>query len=75
MEEVEDKSGNLINKFMKNTYYLFTIKTIARNKNRSIGISWEVKRKSQDFDWLRNTLTKFYPGLVVPPLPPYPKSR
>lgn len=49
VEEIEDKSGKLINKIMKNTYLLFTIKTVARNKNRSIGISWEVKRKTQDF--------------------------
>lgn len=64
-----------MNKIIKSYYLVFTIKTIARNKNRSIGISWEVKRKTQDFEWLRNMLIKFYPGLVVPPLPPYPKSK
>ena len=54
---------------------VFTIKTIARNKNRSVGVSWEVKRKSQDFEWLRNCLAKFYPGIVVPPLPSQTKSK
>jgi hypothetical protein len=60
---------------MKSTFTLLTIKTVARNKNRSIGLTWEVKRRPQDFDWLRNMLVKFYPGLVVPPLPPPPKSK
>jgi hypothetical protein len=72
---VEEKSTNLINKLMKSTSLVFTIKTVARNKNRSVGVSWEVKRKTHDFEWLRNTLIKFYPGLVVPPLPQPSKSK
>jgi hypothetical protein len=28
---------------------LFTIKTIGRNKQKSIGISWEVQRQHADF--------------------------
>jgi hypothetical protein len=60
---------------MKNTALAFTIKTIARNKNRSVGVSWEVKRKPHEFEWLRNSLIKFYPGLLVPPLPAQTKSK
>lgn len=29
-------------------------------------MKWEVKRKLSDFIWLRNTLTKIYPGIVIP---------
>lgn len=53
----------------KGTYILFTIKTVGRNKQKSIGISWEVHRQHSDFEWLRNMLIKMYPGIVVPPLP------
>jgi hypothetical protein len=53
VQELEDKSNNLITKIFGSSYLQFTLKTIARNKNRSIGISWEVKRKPQDFIWLR----------------------
>ena len=60
---------------MKSTSTVFTIKTVARNKNRSVGISWQVKRKTHDFQWLRNMMGKFYPGLVVPPLPHASKSK
>lgn len=28
-----------------------------------------VKRKYNDFIWLRNILIKMYPGIAVPPLP------
>ena len=28
---------------------LFTIKTIGRNKQKTIGISWEVQRQPTDF--------------------------
>ena len=54
---------------------MYTIKTIGRNKNRAIGVSWEVKRKYSDFEWLKNTLHRFYPGIVVPAIPPFPKSK
>lgn len=47
--EAEEKNQNILNKLIKKSELVFTIKTIARNKNRSIGISWEVKRKTKDF--------------------------
>jgi len=30
---------------------------------------WKVNRRFSDFIWLRNTLTKFYPGVYCPPIP------
>lgn len=38
-----------MNKLWKGKDYIYTIKTIGRNKNRSIGVSWEVKKKYSDF--------------------------
>lgn len=70
-----EESTGLINKIWKSTYLLFTIKTVGRNKQRAIGIQWEVQRQHSDFEWLRNTLVKMYPGLVVPPLPISVKSQ
>ena len=32
-------------------------------------LNWMVYRRYSDFDWLRNTLIKFYPGFYVPPIP------
>lgn len=43
------EDNSLINKLWKGNDYLYTIKTIGRNKNRAIGVSWEVKRKYSDF--------------------------
>lgn len=31
-------------------------------------MDWNVKRRFSEFIWLRNTLLKIYPGLVVPTL-------
>ncbi len=74
-KEISDENTGIVGKLWKATYLLFTIKTIGRNKQKAIGISWEVKRQHSDFEWLRNTLTKMYPGLVVPPLPSIVKSQ
>ena len=30
---------------------------------------WKVNRRFSDFIWLRDTLTKFYPGIYCPPIP------
>ena len=32
-------------------------------------MNWIVNRRYSDFDWLRNTLKKFFPRYLVPPLP------
>ena len=33
-------------------------------------MKWLVHRRYSDFDWLRNILCKFFPRIVIPPLPP-----
>lgn len=30
---------------------------------------WSVRRRYNDFDWLRTTLVKFYPRILIPPIP------
>ena len=30
---------------------------------------WLVHRRYSDFDWLRNILTKFFPRILIPPIP------
>jgi len=32
-------------------------------------LGWCVKRRYSDFFWLRSTLLKFHPGVVIPPIP------
>lgn len=44
-----------------NSYVLYEVFTSPLN--------WSVTRRYSDFDWLRNTLIKMYPGFNVPPLP------
>lgn len=71
---MEDKTSGFIDKLIKSTQYQFTVTTLARNRNRSVGLSWEVVRTNLHFDWLKNSLINFYPGVVVPPLPQLPKK-
>ena len=33
------------------------------------GLGWCVGRRYSDFIWLRNTLKKLYPSLIIPPIP------
>ncbi len=42
-------------------YVQYTIKTSP--------LGWAVKRRYNDFYWLRETLQKFHPGVFVPPIP------
>ena len=32
-------------------------------------MKWSVQRRFSDFEWLNNTLTKFFPGYIIPPIP------
>ena len=34
-----------------------------------------VERRYSDFQWLRNTLTKFYPSHIIPPIPDKKASK
>lgn len=37
-------------------------------------LNWRVRRRFSDFQWLRDTLSKYCPGMMVPPLPKEEKS-
>lgn len=41
-------------------YALYEVKTPAMN--------WIVQRRYSDFEWLYNSLKRFYPGRFVPPI-------
>lgn len=69
-----EENPSLLNKLWKGTSHVFTIKTVGRNKQKAIGISWGVKRNYSDFEWLRNMMARVYPGLVIPPLPAQTKE-
>ncbi len=32
-------------------------------------MNWLVQRRFSDFEWLNNTLTKFFPSYIIPPIP------
>jgi hypothetical protein len=32
-------------------------------------VDWSVGRRYSDFQWLRAALKKFYPSLIIPPIP------
>jgi hypothetical protein len=32
-------------------------------------VDWSVGRRYSDFIWLRNTLKKFFPSQIIPPIP------
>ncbi|MCQ2819250.1 MAG: hypothetical protein MJ252_18460 [archaeon] len=46
---------------LKNSYTLYEVLTQP--------FGWTVHRRYSDFDWLRKTLVKFFPGYYVPPIP------
>ena len=48
--------------FIKSIYYSFLLDNIPNKKNK-------IKRRYTDFEWLRKTLLRLYPGNYVPPLP------
>ena len=47
--------------FFSRSTYKYTLTTL--------GLNYKVERKLSDFDWLYNTLNKFYPGLILSPIP------
>ncbi len=36
---------------------------------KTFGVDWCVGRRYSDFIWLRSTLKKMYPSLIIPPIP------
>ena len=51
----------IITNFLSSNYVEYEVETSPLN--------WLVKRRYSDFEWLRQVLTKFCPGIVIPPLP------
>ena len=58
-EKVTETTGIL--SLFKKTYFTFWIECTPLKIN--------IRRKYSDFEWLRNTLIKIYPGNYIPPLP------
>ena len=54
----EERPGGIFS----SKYILYNIMTIR-------GVNWEVQRRYSDFLWLRQTLVKLYPHLIIPPIP------
>ena len=48
--------------FIKSIYYSFLLENIPNKKNK-------IKRRYTDFEWLRKTLYRLFPGNYIPPLP------
>ena len=57
----EYESTGLKGFFMKTIYYTFLIENEELKINR--------RRRYTDFEWLRKTLLRLYPGYYIPPLP------
>ena len=51
----------VVTKFLSSNYVEYEVETKEMN--------WLVKRRYSDFEWLRQVLSKFNPGHLIPPLP------
>ena len=58
----EYESTGLKGFFIKSIYYSFILENIPEKKVK-------IKRRYTDFEWLRKTLYKLFPGNYIPPLP------
>ena len=58
----EYESTGLKGFFIKSIYYSFLLENIPNKKNK-------IKRRYTDFEWLRKTLYRLFPGNYIPPLP------
>lgn len=47
--------------FFSKSYMTYLVSTIPLNL--------AVRRRYSDFEWLKTTITAFYPGLIIPPIP------
>ena len=63
IQDYDIKKGGLFD----SNYAMFIVKTRP--------YQWEVKRRYTDFDWLRKTLMRMYPGYIVPPIPSKKKIK
>ena len=58
----EYESTGLKGFFIKSIYYSFLLENIPNKKEK-------IKRRYTDFEWLRKTLYRLFPGNYIPPLP------
>ena len=58
----EYESTGLKGFFIKSVYYSFLLENIPNKKHK-------IKRRYKDFEWLRKTLGRLFPGNYIPPLP------
>ena len=58
----EYESTGLKGFFIKSIYYSFLLENIPNKKNK-------IQRRYTDFEWLRKTLYRLFPGNYIPPLP------
>ena len=58
----EYESTGLKGFFIKSIYYSFLLENIPNKKQK-------IKRRYTDFEWLRKTLYRLFPGNYIPPLP------
>ena len=58
----EYESTGLKGFFIKSIYYSFLLENIPNKKSK-------IKRRYTDFEWLRKTLYRLFPGNYIPPLP------
>ena len=58
----EYESTGLKGFFIKSIYYSFLLENIPNKKEK-------IKRRYTDFEWLRKTLFRLFPGNYIPPLP------
>ena len=58
----EYESTGLKGFFIKSVYYSFLLENVPNKKNK-------IKRRYSDFEWLRKTLYRLFPGNYIPPLP------
>ena len=58
----EYESTGLKGFFLKSIYYSFLLENIPNKKEK-------IKRRYTDFEWLRKTLFRLFPGNYIPPLP------
>jgi sorting nexin-7/30/sorting nexin-8 len=52
----------------KDTGFFSLSKSYVNYKIVTVPFEWTVTRRYSDFEWLRDILTKQYPGIFVPPI-------
>ena len=67
--ELNDKKIEVIIKNPKPVVTNFLTSNYVEYEVETKQMNWIVKRRYSDFEWLRQVLTRFNPGYMIPPLP------